>query len=267
MLAPLHVAPLAYSIIAILVAVSVAALRDRKTFEALRMHPYSLYRGKGLFTVLTSVFVHVDGKHLLLNAVFLLIYLPEVEYMLVDDFGPIIGRVLLLVVVAGISWLASMGSALQHRKDEWHWSAGSSHVAFGIIILYFVYFPIGDEGTAPTILPAFPSILIALTILVILFLFVWVGWASAAPIHLYGALAGLLMACLIRPALLEEVAIAIDTSISEKRDGKTNRPKDHGADQAVAGSVSECAFAAFAALDGFRLVGVQPVHAAWDDQG
>jgi len=268
MLAPLHVAPLAYSIIAILVAVSVGALRNRRLFDAWRMHPYSIYRGKRLFTVFTSVFVHVDGKHLLLNITFLLIYLPEVAYMLNDDFGPIIGRLLLVLVVTCITWLASMGSALQHRKHEWHWSTGSSHVAFGIIIMYFVYFPIGDEGIAPSILPAFPCIFIALTILSLLFLFVCVGWASAAPIHLYGALAGLLMACVIRPALLEEVAVAIGISIAlEKSDDEPEGPENQGTDQTVSGSVGECAFSAFAALDGFRLVGVQTVHAAWDDQG
>lgn len=268
MLAPFAEVPLAYFMIATLIAVSLFALRNRPLFDAWRMHPYAIYRGKRLFTVFTSVFVHVDGKHLLLNIMFLLIYLPEVAYMLKDDFGPIIGRLLLLLVVTCISWLASMGSALQYRKNEWHRSTGSSHVAFGIIIMYFVYFPISDEGIAPSILPAFPCIFIALTILLLLSLFVLVGWASAAPIHLYGALAGLFMACVIRPALLEEVAVAIGISIAlEKCDDKPEGPENHGTDQAVPGPVGESAFPAFAALDGFRLIGVQAVHPGWDDQG
>lgn len=265
MFAPLHTAPFAYFLVAAMVAVSVAGLSSRRLFEELRMHPYSLYRGKRMFTVFTSVFIHVDGTHLLLNSLILLIYLPEVEFMLIDDFGPIPGGLLLLLAVTGISWLASIGSALQHRKNEWHWSAGSSHVAFGFIIMYFVYFPIGDEGTVPTILPVLPGILIALIILSVLLLFVLFGWASAAPIHLYGALAGLLMTCLIRPALLEEVATAIGTSISKKRDDKANRSEDHGTDQAVSGSVGESPFSTFTTLDGFRLIDVKAIHTRWDD--
>src|SRR5690554_3982980 len=96
MLAPLHIAPLAYFIIAILFTVGVISLYREAWFLGGRMHPYSIYRGRRLHTLLTSVAVHVDGKHLLINIGLLCLLLPEIEYLLIDDFGPLVGRLLLI---------------------------------------------------------------------------------------------------------------------------------------------------------------------------
>lgn len=156
MIAPLHVAPLAYLIIIAILIMSIIALRHRSFFNACRMHPYAVYRGRRLATVVTSLFVHVGWLHLLLNMVFLIIYLPEVEFMLRDDFGSLAGSLLLVPAVLFIGWFAAGCDALQRRKDKLHRSAGCSHVIFGIIVLYFVYFPVGDEGGVPTLLPSIP---------------------------------------------------------------------------------------------------------------
>lgn len=265
MIAPLHVAPVAYLIITAVFMVSVFALRHRAFFEACRMHPYGLYRGKRLATVVTSLFVHVDGLHLLLNTAFLIIYLPEVEFMLRDDFGSLAGSLLLVPAVVFISWFAAGCDALQRRKDKWHRSAGCSHVIFGIMVLYFVYFPVGDEGGVPTLLPSIPGIAIAVILLVLLLFLVFVNQASAAPIHFYGALAGLILACVIRPELIGETFGVVCTDyVSEKGGDKSKRTDEQGTDNAVSGPPGKSAFAPFAALDGVRLIGMQAVHPLGD---
>ncbi len=251
MFAPLYTTPLAYLIITAIIVVSVVALRKSSLFDACRMHPYSVYRGRRMFTVFTSVCVHTGWLHLLLNAVFLVIYLPEIEYMLNDDFGPFWGGMLLLFVVTFIASFASMCSAVQHRQDRQHWSTGSSHVVFGAMTLYFVYFPIDDGGTVPKPLPVVPGFLIALIILSLLFLLTWLDWAAAAPMHFYGALAGLLLACMIRPALIGELFenVRPPTELEESY-RKSDGAEDKGAYYAVSGSPSERTLAPCAALDG-----------------
>lgn len=265
MIAPLHVAPVAYLIITAVFMVSVFALRNRPFFEACRMHPYALYRGKRLATVVTSLFVHVGWLHLLLNTAFLVIYLPEVEFMLRDDFGSLAGSLLLVPAVLFIGWFAAGCDALQRRKDKWHRSAGCSHVVFGIMVLYFVYFPVDDEGGEPTLLPSIPGVAIAAVLLVLLLFFVLVNQASAAPIHFYGALAGLILACVIRPEWIGETLGAVRAAhVSEKGGDKSERTDEQGTDHAVSGPPGKSAFAAFAALDGVRLIGVQAVHPLGD---
>ncbi|MEC3881606.1 rhomboid family intramembrane serine protease [Parapedobacter flavus] len=259
MLAPLHEAPLAYFFIATLVAVSLAALRKRRLFETLRMHPYSLYRGKRMFTVFTSVFVHVDEKHLLINGGLLCLTLPEVEYMLVDDFGVWAGHGLELLFIAFTAVFVGVLAAIQHRYHPAHRSAGASALVLAAALFFLMYFPVEPIGVMPGFMAGLLPIWIAFIMLFVLVVQVWLR-EPAGAVHLYGALAGVLLACSIRPISLIEIA----AFVSEESDDKSAR-YNHATDHADDDTAEERPFPAFAACDGFRLIGVQAIHSRWND--
>lgn len=81
MVAPMHNTPFAYLIALAIVLCIIHALTHCSFFESWRMHPYSIFRGNRMFTVLTSLFVHVDGMHLLINTGMLCLTLPEAIHL------------------------------------------------------------------------------------------------------------------------------------------------------------------------------------------
>jgi len=261
MLAPLHAAPFAYFLIAAMVAVSVAGLRNRRLFEALRMHPYSLYRGKRPFTALTSVFVHVDERHLLINGGLLCLSLPEIEYMLIDDFGPWIGRLLMLMFLTLSSAFAALLAAIQHRRNALHWSAGASAVILAAFMFFLMYFPVDPILGMPSFFTDIRPLWIAFVILLVLVVQLCLR-GPAGAIHLYGALAGMLLAFLIRPVSLTEISIFV-LEESDNESAWYNHSTDYTDDSPT----EQRSLPAFTALDGFRLFDVEAVHPRWDLQG
>lgn len=107
MFAPIPDAPLAYSFVLFLLAVNVYAFLYPAVIINYRMHPYAIYRGFGVAKVFSAALLHINWKHLALNVVVLAKFLPEVEYMLADDFGFFAGGLLLLAVSVGIVVISS----------------------------------------------------------------------------------------------------------------------------------------------------------------
>jgi len=265
MLAPLHVAPLAYLVILAIILASVYALKNPLRFEAWRMHPYAIYRRQRLDTLFTSLFVHVDVAHLGINAGLLCFVLPDVEFMLVDDFGWWWGRLLLLFCIVFVAGFAGSLSAIQHRSDQSHRSAGASGLVCALVMVYLVYLPIepirGLPGFMHDVMPFWiaMSFVAALVLVAAMAMLVRIP-APASAIHLYGALAGVLLTFVIRPASFGEIAQSLSSCVvSEKRDDES-AGHDHVGDHADNDTASERFFAAFAALDGVRLVDTQWLH-------
>ncbi|MFC7526869.1 rhomboid family intramembrane serine protease [Parapedobacter sp. GCM10030251] len=249
MIAPLHVAPVAYLIITAVCMVSVFALRNRSFFEACRMHPYALYRGKRLATVVTSLFVHVNEKHLLINAGLLFLALPEVEYMLVDDFGALMGRLLVLAFILFSAAFAGLFTAIQHRSNARHRSAGASALIMALVLFFLMYFPVEPLNVGPSILPLWLPMWLALGMIVFMLLFALLK-IPAGAIHLYGALAGILFAFAVRPQAAIEIAEIICPQWKLEKGNDETPWYKHASEHPVDGPVEECPFAPFAALDG-----------------
>jgi len=259
MFASLRSAPLAYLIILATVVCSIRAFTRSSFFDTWRMHPYSVYRGKRMSTVLTSLLVHVDGMHLLINGALLCLTLPEVEYMLVDDFGTIGGRCLFVLFTLFTAVFAGTLTAIQNRHRIRHWSAGSSALIMAMLLYFLVYFPVEPLTVDSSLLPPWKPVWLALGILALLLAFVFFK-IPASAIHLYGAVAGILFAFATRPQALNEMVELICPFVkSEKGDNESTR-YNHTGKYPVSGSVEKGTFAAFATLNGIRLLKVKAVH-------
>ncbi|PPK99302.1 rhomboid family intramembrane serine protease [Parapedobacter indicus] len=265
MFAPVHHTPLAYLIIAAIVAVSISALRNPRLFDTWRMHPYSIYRGRRIRSILTSVFVHINEMHLLINSMLLCLALPEVEYMLVDDFGVINGRLLLLFFILFAALFVGMLTAIQYRKQRKHWSAGASALVMALVLFFLIYFPVEPIAGMPAFASDVLPLWIALVLLAALGILALLK-DPAGAIHLYGALAGILLAFLIRPASMTEIIRNADFSVASEESNNKPTGDDHAADHADDGTAEESAFPAFTAFYSVRVMDRQTVHPLGDFQ-
>lgn len=265
MLAPIHDAPLAYILIVLMVSLSLAAFRYPLIFEGWQMHPYSIYRFRRVFTVFTSLSVHVNATHLLVNASTLCLTLPEVEYMLVDDFGPLTGRLLLLECILFSALFSGLFTAIQYRNKPWHRSTGASALIWTLVLFYLMYFPIEPLIDEPSLLPSWPPFLLAFGLLLVMLVMIRFR-TMASAIHLYGALTGVLLALAVRPEGAREVVRAMCPSPASKERDEEGRREDHSRQQSIHGTVEECALPPFASLDRAGMLRIQSVHPLGDRQ-
>lgn len=107
-------------------------------FSKFSLIPYNILRGKGLITLLTSMFIHSNLMHIFLNMISLLIFGPELE----RAFGRL--RFSIIYFLSGIS------AGLVHTFYvlfflDWRAllipTVGASGAVFGILASYAVMFP------------------------------------------------------------------------------------------------------------------------------
>lgn len=198
-------AVISYVFLLLAAATGTVGLFHRSFYYANVFQPSQVFRGKRVWTLLSSALVHGSWWHLLLNIAFCLVFLTEVEYMLVDDFGRLGGRwstaALLVATVAACNLI----DGLRMRGDATAATAGLSALACAMAVFYFAYFPLDGEETPSLIFPVFKAFHIAFGVVVSF------GLAACFRIggnqfgHLVGCLVGLLAAVAIRPALVAEL--------------------------------------------------------------
>jgi len=197
MLPAFYEAPLAYNFTMIVLFTSIGALYWRDWLYKLSLYPFGMWQGRELYRLFTSLFVHVGVLHLIANAFFGMVFIGEVEYMLVDDFGAVHGRLLLIVLIIGIAGTAGSASVYKHRHEYTHTSAGSSALIFGLVMFYLFYLPADKAVIDDSELPSLYSYQLGMVYFAGVTAMAAFKIGKAAPIHWYGALAGGLLAMII----------------------------------------------------------------------
>ena len=183
--------PAAVIVLAIFVIASIAGFMNRGMWNAWMLHPHGVLHHKRWYLLLTYGFVHGDVAHLLFNAV---------SYY---SIAPVLERVLgipgFIAVYAGSLVLGAIPSVLLHHKDVHYRSLGASGAISGLFFSGMLFFP--EHRIHLFFLP----VGIPYPLFGILFLAgSWYGMKRnlgniGHDVHLYGALAGLLLTLLLRP--------------------------------------------------------------------
>ncbi|MBK1442585.1 rhomboid family intramembrane serine protease [Parapedobacter sp. ISTM3] len=209
MFAALHEAPLSYLLSLIILALSIAGIYKPSVVAGLQLYPYAIWRARRLHTLWSSVLVHNGWGHLLANMVFVPMYMGEVEYMLVDDFGAAPGRAILLATIFIMPMLAGLATTVEHRHDIGHRSVGASSLIFGYAVFYYCYLPLDSGMAGGPLFGQLRSYHIGFLGVVLLLGAERLKIGKAASVHLYGALAGLALSICIRPQLVSEICLHI----------------------------------------------------------
>lgn len=189
-------APVTCILLLVTIILSVVGFYNPRFLQQCTLHPYSVYRGKYLYTLLAAGFVHKNGWHLLING-FLIFYGPGyIEEKLVEVSGNLghFHQVLfyLTAIIGG-----NIGSVLLRKNDFTFSSLGASTVVFAAFGAFFLhetmdvyFFPYGMEAKGVVV-----WIILLLILLFAVFFKKKNGFDNFA--HLFGFLSGsLFVLCL-----------------------------------------------------------------------
>lgn len=190
-------------IVIITTLISVAAFNNRGLMDALKHYPVAEHQHKEYYRLITSGFVHGDFMHLFLNMFVLHEFGRYVEHYFQVVHGDIAGKVLYVAIYLAMIVTGDMPTFAKH-KDNYHFaSVGASGAVSGIIFIYILLNPWAMLGLF-AIIPI-PAIVFGV-------LYLWYSsWASGQSrdmidhdAHFYGAIAGIILAVALRPAVLGE---------------------------------------------------------------
>ncbi|MEM8907573.1 MAG: rhomboid family intramembrane serine protease [Bacteroidota bacterium] len=183
--------------------ISYQAFNNRSMFEQLLHSPYREAHSKEYYRFLTSGFVHGSPMHLLINMYVLYMFGQAVEYYLLQEFGPLMGRINFLVIYLLTIIFGDLPTFIKHRNNAYFSSVGASGAISGILMVFILFNP-WAELLLFFIIPM-PAILAG-----ILFL-VYSSWASKNTndridheAHFYGAVFGCLLCLVMKPSIFAE---------------------------------------------------------------
>jgi membrane associated rhomboid family serine protease len=190
----LTVAPVASVIFAITIIVSLIAFSNDKIYDKLILHPYNVSRGKNLYTLITSGFIHADYMHLLFNMLSYFFFAFQLEATIGHwQFG-------LLYMLSLI--LSDLPSVAKHKNDFWYRSLGASGAISAVIFGAILFNPLSKMMILILPIPI-PAVLFGVLYLI------YCSYASKRgqdninhDAHLFGALSGIMITVLLFPQVV-----------------------------------------------------------------
>jgi len=190
----LHVAPVASVIFAITIAYSLVAFYNDQVYEKSILHPYSVYHGKSLYTLITSGFIHADLMHLFFNMFTFYFFAFTLEAALGH------WQFALLYFLSMV--LADLPSVAKHKDNYNYRSLGASGAISAVIFSYILFHPLDSMYLMFLPIPI-PAIVFGILYLI------YCSYASKRQLgninhdaHLFGAIAGLMITSVLVPGIL-----------------------------------------------------------------
>jgi len=200
----LTVAPVASVIFVITIITSLIAFYNEDIYARFMLHPYSVSRGKRVYTLITSGLIHNDWMHLIFNMLSYYFFAFQLEARLGHwQFGVL--YVLSLV-------LSDLPSVSKHKEDYGYHSLGASGAVSAVIFGAILFDPLNPIYIMLIPIPIY-GVLFAILYLI------YCNYASKRATdnvnhdaHMFGALSGLAITVILHH---EVVPLFIQT-ITEK---------------------------------------------------
>ncbi|MBK9253872.1 MAG: rhomboid family intramembrane serine protease [Saprospiraceae bacterium] len=183
--------------------ISIICFSNKPLFEALKHYPVAEYHNKEYYRLISSGFVHGDFMHLFLNMFVLHEFGRYVELYFQTYFGDAQGKIIFLILYIVIIITGDLPTFFKHKENRYFASVGASGAVSGIIFIYILLNPWAMLGLF-AVIPV-PAIVFGV-------LYLWYSsWASKNnrdmidhEAHFYGAVAGIILAIALRPAVMGE---------------------------------------------------------------
>lgn len=190
----LSVAPVASIIFAVTIAISLFAFYNDNLYTRLILQPYNVSRGKYLYTLITSGFIHADWTHLLFNMMTFYFFAFQLEAAIGHwQFGLLYGVSLIL---------SDIPTVIKHKNDFWFRSLGASGAISAVVFSAILFNPLGKMMLLFLPIPI-PAVLFGVLYLV------YCTYASKRGIgninhdaHFFGALSGILITIILIPQIV-----------------------------------------------------------------
>lgn len=186
--------PVAFVIFAITIIVTLIAFYNEDFYTKLILQPYNVSRGKCIYTLITSGFIHADWMHLIFNMMTYYFFAFNLEKQLGH------WQFALLYMLSLI--LSDLPSVVKHKNDFWYRSLGASGAISAVVFSAILFNPLGKMGLI------FLPIQIPAVLFGVLYL-IYCSYASKQDqgrinhdAHLFGALSGIMITVLLVPQVV-----------------------------------------------------------------
>jgi len=187
-------APVASVIFTVTIAISLFAFYNDNLYTRFILQPYNVSRGKHLYTLITSGFIHADWTHLLFNMMTFYFFAFQLETTIGHwQFALLYGVSLIL---------SDIPTVIKHKNDFWYRSLGASGAISAVVFSAILFNPLGKMMLLFLPIPI-PAVLFGILYLV------YCTYASKRGIgninhdaHFFGALSGILITIILIPQIV-----------------------------------------------------------------
>jgi len=200
-----NIAPVASVIFVFTIITSLYAFYDHSLYGKFMLHPYTVSKGRNIYTIITSGLIHADWMHLFFNMFTFYAFAFKLESMMGSwRFG-------LMYFVAMV--LSDLPTIFKHKDTFNYNSLGASGAISAVVFSFILYNPL--TGLYLMFIPIpIPAIIFG-----VLYLF-YCAYASRNArdhinhdAHLFGALTGLIFTIIFVPGILENFFTIIRTKL------------------------------------------------------
>jgi len=190
------------ALIIVIGIVSYMALNDRSKMSKLLHSPYQEARNKEYYRWLTSIFVHANLTHLLINLFVFYSFGQVVESYFVQIFGEVFGRLnfLLLFLFSGVC--ADIPTFFKHKDNYGFSSVGASGAVSGVMMASVLFSP-WTEWLLFFIVPVWAIVAAVLYLVYSSYASKKEGGIIDHDAHFYGAVFGVLFTIALKPEIFD----------------------------------------------------------------
>jgi len=190
------------------VIISIMCFNNMNLFNALKHYPVEEYNKGQYYRWLTSGFVHGDFLHLFINMFVFHEFGRYVEANFIENFGLTTGSIIYLTTYILIIIMGDIPTYYKNKENPYFASVGASGGVSGILFIFILLNPWSMLGLF-FIIPI-PAIIFGV-------LYLWYStWAAKNQqgnidheAHFYGAIAGIVIAIISRPAIFNEFLFSL----------------------------------------------------------
>lgn len=187
----LYMAPVASLIFLFTLVTSIYTFSNTQMYGKLMLHPYSVYRGKNIYTIFTSGLIHLDWGHLFFNMM--------TFYFFAFSLETIIGHWQFAVLYIVSLALSDLPSILKHKNNFGYNSLGASGAISAVLFSFILFNP------KATLLVFFIPMNAVIFGVVYLLYSAYASKQSSTinhDAHFFGALAGIIITIILYPQVI-----------------------------------------------------------------
>ena len=190
----LLLAPVASVIFALTIITTLITFSNEDLYGKMMLHPYSVSKGKYLYTLITSGLIHKDWMHLFFNMFSFFYFAFPLEGIIGHwQFG-------VLYFVSMV--LSDIPSVYKHKNDFWYHSLGASGAISAVLFSFILFNPMTKLMIIPIPIPIPVLIFGPLYLVYCTYASKYSQDAINHDAHLFGALSGLLITIIMYPSVV-----------------------------------------------------------------
>lgn len=199
-------APYSYIVVPVMLVSSIIGFYYKPYFHALLLHPYEVYRGKRLHTLLTSAFIHRNWLHLLNNLLVVYGLGYDMFGNINQEYGELPAYVLTPILWFALTVLPNLVQTISKQEDFMFTAVGASGLSFGLYGFSALFFPLQKMGNLifPFITNMFHNWLLGLVVVFLLSVLNR-NRIINSRLHLSAYIIGGILGLIVRPNAVVEV--------------------------------------------------------------